>query len=362
MPLLRSSRFFTSSRFFCLAIVFFLAVSCCYAQRTLRNEDRALLVTGGFGLTYGVFGINVEYGQKRWAAFIDGGYIPPFTIPVGVLPAAFNFGGGIWYTFARLDGFAFRGGLYCGWVDEYYSSAIGLQPYEPVVYGTAVMGGIQYRSKYLVLKADVDWITPLIFNAANHPHYLDVQHIGYSVGVGVNLFAFFKPSRARAERRYERLAGSRCIEKEKRLPRKMKSGACGNLMFYQQLDSIHTLLFYINPDSVRLESDCRTYSIDSTNQNLRVWLVTQPGFSDSLQCMACELAIPPGAAKAYRGTLTIILNHERLTKDNSSQFRFSAQVDDLYFIEKESGKEVVFPQIVIWDMKDKTFCAPAKAN
>jgi hypothetical protein len=334
------------------------------AQNVPSKKDRIASLTGGFGSTYCGFGLNAEGGSYPYSFYVMAGYTPAFGSLVRI-PAGTHYGAGGWYFFnIRSKRFQPRAGLHLGWVNNYYNSAIGLQPYKPNIYGVAAHGGLRYQTKYFIFDAGVDVLPPLILDRKDHPYYLEegflYSYFGFSLGVGINLAPSLNSLKALPEKRYEKTVGTRCIEKNKRLQRTYAKGACGNLQVYQQIDSARTVIIAINPDSIKLGNDCKTFTIDSTNSNLRVVLVDKMTYTDSVRCVTCHVTDYPAdvAYIAISGSVTVIISQKQLTSDNTRPFRVSVELNDVHF--RAKGKVIVLDQVVIWDVYDKKFCQAKK--
>jgi hypothetical protein len=178
-----------------LKLIFFFFVSyySSFCRAQVKNGTKNFFnVKIGIGQFYaGSIGGNIEYGVHNVSLFFASGYTFGFSefikedIPQGVnIPSTVNYGFGIRYFFPHISKqVRFNSGLYGGWLYNYYHYKIGLESYDPVVYGGAITLGIEFYINYFLIGLNVHYpLSFLVIDKSSHPYY--PKYLTPSIGVG----------------------------------------------------------------------------------------------------------------------------------------------------------------------------------
>lgn len=154
-------------------------------------SDRYVNAKFGQGVLYGGRGINIEYRYKHFGFGASAGYQGEQYIYEHSIKSSYNIGfNSRYYCYHKNGSWQAYGGIYFGWLSNYYLPKIGEASYNPVVYGASPVLGIEIREDIL----NVDFgltIDPgiLILQKQQHPYYVDQWNISLNIGIGVNLYA-----------------------------------------------------------------------------------------------------------------------------------------------------------------------------
>lgn len=164
-----------------------------FSQNAL-NENRFFIVKFGNGVNYGGYGINTEFRQNRVGGYFNFGYAPENETLSKIIPSSYNVGGGLNYYFLDAGSTTRpRLGIYYGWLNNYYKETIGTAPYNPTVYGLALMPGFEFGEK--IVYFDINLVIDpgvFIYNKNSHPFYSSSFYFSTSFGLGINLYQFNK--------------------------------------------------------------------------------------------------------------------------------------------------------------------------
>lgn len=145
----------------------------------------------GQGVLFGGRGMNIEYRYKHFGFGASGGYQGEQYIYEHTVKSSYNIGFNTRYYYYHKNGsWQAYGGLYFGWLSNYYLPPIGEASYNPIVYGATPVIGVEIRED--ILNVDIGLtVDPgiLILQKQHHPHYSDQWNISPNIGIGVNLYA-----------------------------------------------------------------------------------------------------------------------------------------------------------------------------
>lgn len=173
------------------SIAFLLLFVLCQTIRAQLIGDRYVNAKLGQGVLYGGRGINFEYRYKHLGVGANGGYQGEQYIYEHTVKSGYNAGFNARYYYYHKNGnWQAYGGMYIGWLSNYYLPLIGEDKYNPVVYGAAPIIGIEIREEILNIDLGLT-LDPgiLIFQKSQHPHYGDQWNVSPNIGIGVNLYA-----------------------------------------------------------------------------------------------------------------------------------------------------------------------------
>ncbi|MGQ9847478.1 MAG: hypothetical protein ACUVQP_08270 [Bacteroidales bacterium] len=161
---------------FILIIFIVLYNTIVYAQLL---SDRYVNAKFGQGVLYGGRGINVEYRYKHFGFGASGGYQGEQYIYEHTIKSSYNVGFNSRYYYYHKNGsWQVYGGLYFGWLSNYYLPLIGETKYKPIVYGTSPILGIEIREDILNIDLGLT-VDPgiLILHKQQHQHYIEKFNI-----------------------------------------------------------------------------------------------------------------------------------------------------------------------------------------
>lgn len=174
-----------------LIILFIYVVFYSSAIQAQLLSNRYVNAKFGQGVLFGGRGLNLEYRYKHIGFGVSGGYQGEQYIYEHTIKSSYNIGFNTRYYYYHKNGsWQAYGGLYFGWLSNYYLPPIGEASYNPIVYGASPVLGIEIREDILNVDLGLT-IDPgvLILQKQQHPHYIDQWNISTNIGIGVNLYA-----------------------------------------------------------------------------------------------------------------------------------------------------------------------------
>lgn len=177
-----------------LFFVIFSVLSLCTStsangQQATQTPSLFANINGGFGMSYGGLGGNLEAGVKHFSGFGAVGYAPQGADGTIIIKPSINYHFGVRYYFdVGNDQFFPRLGVGCGWITNYYDTRIGVKSYVQNVQGFAIQPGAQfYSAEGFVFSFDLAISgAPFIFNPNTHPYFYKA-YVRPCIGIGYDL-------------------------------------------------------------------------------------------------------------------------------------------------------------------------------
>jgi hypothetical protein len=124
----------------------------------------------GQGVLYGGKGIDIEYRYKHFGIGVDGGYQGEQYVYDHYVKSSFNYGfNARYYYYKKNANWQAYGGVYAGWLGNYYLPLIGEKQYNPIVYGGAPILGIEIREEILNIDIGLS-LDPGFLILKKHPY------------------------------------------------------------------------------------------------------------------------------------------------------------------------------------------------
>lgn len=153
--------------------------------------DRYVNLKIGQGVLFGGRGFHIEYRNRHFGFAIDGGYQGEQYVYEHTLKPSYNAGVNTRYYYYHKNGnWQAYGGLYLGWLSNYYLPQIGEKSYNHIVYGAAPIVGIEIREEILNIDLGLT-VDPgiLTLQSQQHPYYAEQWNVSPNIGIGINLYA-----------------------------------------------------------------------------------------------------------------------------------------------------------------------------
>jgi len=150
-------------------------------------------ISGGFGIIYGGFGGNAEFGYGHFAFNASTGYTTRRVVDNITIAPSVNWGLGLRYYFNVNSTAVYpRLGVGYGWITNYYNEAIGTASYDQSVYGLMLHAGTQvYSNEGIIFSFDLGMASKhAIARPFAHPHFYTF-YLRPMIGVGFDLSRFW---------------------------------------------------------------------------------------------------------------------------------------------------------------------------
>lgn len=340
------------------------------AQDRERRKTQFLILKTGMGIPYSFYGANLEFGINRFGFSIGGGFMPSQTISGRLINSSYNFSGGLQYYLPKL---AYhvpvrpRVGLHVGWLNNYYDLRIEDKPYNPIVYGTALIVGFEYSKKFFFLNFDISYDPGIAtFDKKRHPYYNDRMYFNYSLGAGVNLVPFVQSLDFKKKKKYYRSLEDNGIKAPK-LAKKdsvINKGLCGKITVYQRIDEDKYIFVKVNLDSLKTNLQYNRMELGLAESRVISYIENLSEVNQSFCCSNDNLPaneIRKGYQLRYvavSGNAVVISNNKKYYSGSNENFRISVKLKDLKFVNENDpeAEDIYIDEIIIYDVGNYDYC------
>lgn len=332
----------------------FIAVS------SLAQEAATLTTKFGVGPPLGGYGVKLELAKSHYVAYASLGFSPSYRPTEGIkVSSSINPLVGFQYRFLFPEKpFNTRFGAHVGWMDNYYSNAIGSAPYNSNVYGVSFGSGVELFIDNFTIETDI-YVRPgfFVFNPEDHPYY--ETGWGASVAIGYDLFGTRIDLGKKWSKWYDKslkgdwfdweLEGGGQFHSEKE--RKLKNGVCNNQWLWQQVDTNLVMLLKLDLDSLMLSPKKEyTCTLDTNSRLIQPYVIQQSPLDD--WCCFLETFDPNGddVYKLVQGEVALLVNKEGVNWIYGKNYKASFTLEEALF-KNGQGDELQWDRITGVDLR-----------
>lgn len=320
---------------FVISLLFFFKSFC-----QENDYNNFFILKAGKGISFGGYGFNLEFRRKHFAYNFITGYSQKFESSTYTIPSSYNVAlSSKYYIFNYKSTLRPYLGVHFGWLNNYYHDKIGNDAYDPIVYGGAMLYGIE-ASEGAVHFSFSFAIDPgfAIVDKYKHPYYDSQFRFSTNIGLGINLYRLPKLNLRKKQDEEIEISENRivnnnlpikenqdvCFSKPYNSNIDIPKGNCKDLIIYQQVNSNQFVVVNIKNDISSYNNRLSVYQIDSiSDRDISVYILEENELN-KIKCEEYSTIINKknnSIYKAFEGNASI-----RVVEDESENYSFNISI------------------------------------